>query len=156
MSISVNWIIIGSGIGLSRLFDTRPLSEPITQLTITLREIWSKIQRFLFKEMYLKILSAKRPPFCLGLSMIKHNKRKGRTRSSSYKHIYLIVWVGHVIHMNWSWMTSSDGNIYRVHGPLWGESTGDRSFDVFFDLRLSKRLSKQSTRQWFETPSRPL
>ena len=51
-------------------------------------------------------------------------------------------------------MTSSNGNIFRVTGPLCGEFTGPgefptqrpvtRSFDVYFDLRLNKRLSKQS------------
>ena len=51
-------------------------------------------------------------------------------------------------------MTSSNGNIFRVTGPLCGEFTGPgefpaqrpvtRSFDVSFDLRLNKRLSKQS------------
>ena len=50
-------------------------------------------------------------------------------------------------------MTSSNGNIFRVTGPLCGEFTGPgefptqrpvtRSFDVFFDLRLNKPLSKQ-------------
>ena len=50
-------------------------------------------------------------------------------------------------------MTSSNGNIFRVTGPLCGEFTGPgefpaqrpvtQSFDVFFDLRLNKRLSKQ-------------
>ena len=44
-------------------------------------------------------------------------------------------------------MTSSNGNIFRVTGPLCGEFTGHRpvtqSFDVFFDLCLNKRLSKQ-------------
>ena len=50
-------------------------------------------------------------------------------------------------------MTSSNGNFFRVTGPLCGEFTGPsefptqrpvtRSFDVFFDLRLNKRLSKQ-------------
>ena len=63
-------------------------------------------------------------------------------------------------------MTSSNGNIFRVTGPLCGNSPvpGEfpaqrpvtRSFDVFFDLRLNKRLSKQSWGWWFETPSRPL
>ena len=63
-------------------------------------------------------------------------------------------------------MTSSNGNIFRVTGPLWEESTDHRwipltkpvtrSFDVFFDLRLNKRLIKQSRRRWFETPSRLL
>ena len=60
-------------------------------------------------------------------------------------------------------MTSSNGNIFRVTGPLCGEFTGPgefptqrpvtRSFDVFFDLRLNKRLSKQPWSWWFETPS---
>ena len=50
-------------------------------------------------------------------------------------------------------MMSSNGNIFRVTGPLCGEFTGPgefpaqrpvtRSFDVFFYLRLNKRLSKQ-------------
>ena len=59
-------------------------------------------------------------------------------------------------------MTSSNGNIFRVTGPLCGEFTGPgefpaqrpvtRSFDVFFDLRLNKQLSKQPWGWWFETP----
>ena len=63
-------------------------------------------------------------------------------------------------------MTSSNGNIFRVTGPLCGEFTGPgefptqrpvtRSFDVYFDLRLNKRLSKQSRGWWFETLSRSL
>ena len=58
-------------------------------------------------------------------------------------------------------MTSSNGNIFRVTGPLCGEFTGPgefptqrpvtRSFDVFFDLY--KRLSKQPWGWWFETLS---
>ena len=47
-------------------------------------------------------------------------------------------------------MSSSNGNIFRVSGPLF---TGHRSFDVFFDLGLNKRFSKQSKRWWCETPS---
>ena len=60
-------------------------------------------------------------------------------------------------------MTSSNGNIFRVTGPLCGEFTGPgefptqrpvtRSFDVSFDLRLNKRLSKQPWGWWFEPPS---
>ena len=63
-------------------------------------------------------------------------------------------------------MTSSNGSIFRVTGPLLGQSTSHRSipltkpvawsFDFVFDLRLNKRLSKQSRRRWFETPSRSL
>ena len=60
-------------------------------------------------------------------------------------------------------MTPSNGNIFRVTGPLCGEFTGPgefpaqrpvtRSFDVLFDLRLNKRLSKQPWGWWFETPA---
>ena len=60
-------------------------------------------------------------------------------------------------------MASSNGNIFRVTGPLCVEFTGPgefptqrrvtRSFDVFFDLRLNKPLSKQSWGWWFETLS---
>ena len=63
-------------------------------------------------------------------------------------------------------MTLSNGNIFRVTGPLCGEFTGDRWIPrtkasdaelwCFFDLRLNKRLSKESRRQWFETPPRSL
>ena len=60
-------------------------------------------------------------------------------------------------------MTSSNGNIFRVTGPLCGEFTGPgefptqrpvtRSVDVFSDLRLNKRLSKQPRGWWFKTQS---
>ena len=60
-------------------------------------------------------------------------------------------------------MTPSNGNIFRVTGPLCREFTGPgefptqrpatRSFDgFFFYLRLNKRLSKQLWGWWFETP----
>ena len=63
-------------------------------------------------------------------------------------------------------ITSSNGNIFRVTGPLCGEFTGHRRIPLtkasgaelwcFFGLRLNKRLSKQPRRWWFETPSHPL
>ena len=63
-------------------------------------------------------------------------------------------------------MTSSNGNIFRVTGPLCGEFTGHRgipaqrpvtrSFDVFLHLCLNIPLSKQSWGWWFETQSHPL
>ena len=71
-----------------------------------------------------------------------------------------LTWIG----VNWlsCMMTSSNGNIFRVTGPLCGEFTGPgefpaqrpvtRSFDVFFDLSLNKRVSKQPWGWWFETP----
>ena len=58
-------------------------------------------------------------------------------------------------------MTSSNGSIFRVAGPLGGKFTvtGEfasqrpltRSFDIFFDMRLNKRLSKPSWCWYFET-----
>ena len=58
-------------------------------------------------------------------------------------------------------MTSSNGNIFRVTGPLCREFTGQfpaqrpvaPSFDAFFDLCLNNRLSKQSRSWLFGTPS---
>ena len=62
-----------------------------------------------------------------------------------------------------SMMTLSNGNIFRVTDPLWGEFTGhrwnplieasDAELWYFFDQRLNKRLSKES---WFDMPSRSL
>ena len=63
-------------------------------------------------------------------------------------------------------MTSSNGNIFRVTGPLCGEFTGHRWIPLtkasdaglwcFFDLCLNNRWSKQSWGWWFETPLDPL
>ena len=71
----------------------------------------------------------------------------------------------HVTHLRYfhcCMITSSNGNIFRVTGPLCGEFTGTGEFpsqrpvtwslDIFFDPRLNKWLNKQSRRRWFETP----
>ena len=60
-------------------------------------------------------------------------------------------------------ITTWNGDIFRVTGPLCGEFTGPgefptqrpvtRSFDVIFDLSPNKRLSKQPWSWWFETSS---
>ena len=67
---------------------------------------------------------------------------------------------------SWLTMTSSNENIFRVTGPLWGESTGHRwipftktrNVELWrgFYLCLNKRLSKKSRPWWFATPSRSL
>ena len=74
-----------------------------------------------------------------------------------------LVWWLNTIHIM---MTSSNGSIFRVTGPLCGEFTGPgefptqrpvtRSFDDFFDERLIKRLNKHSRGWWIETLSHPL
>ena len=76
---------------------------------------------------------------------------------------HMFHWLGQDLDEWKCMMTSSNGNIFRVTGPLCGELTGPgefptqrpvtRSFDVFFDLRLNKQLSKQPWGWWFETPS---
>ena len=76
------------------------------------------------------------------------------------------LWCFLFVNLNSLMMTSSNGNIFRVTGPLCGEFTGPgefptqrpvtRSFDVFFDRRLNKRLSKQPRGWWLETLSRSL
>ena len=73
---------------------------------------------------------------------------------------------GFLLSCNTSMMTSSNGNIFRVTGPLCGEFTGPgefptqrpvtRSFDVYFDLGPNEWLSKQWRRWWFKIPSRSL
>ena len=72
----------------------------------------------------------------------------------------------HNITININTMTSSNGNIFRVTGPLCGEFTGHRwiprtnASDAelwrFLWSGPDKRLDRQSRRPWFETPSRPL
>ena len=72
--------------------------------------------------------------------------------------------LGFVVVRKWHiMMTSSNGTIFRVTGPLCGEFTGPgefpaqrpvtRSYAVFFELCPNKRLSKQPRGWWFETPS---
>ena len=63
-------------------------------------------------------------------------------------------------------MTSSNGSIFRVTGPLRGESTSHRcsphksqwrgALMFSFDLRLNKRFNKQSGGRWIVTPSHSL
>ena len=68
--------------------------------------------------------------------------------------------------MEFVMMTSSNGNILRVTGPLCVEFTGPRWIPrtkasdaepwCFFYLRLNKLLGKHWCGRWFERPSRPL
>ena len=90
--------------------------------------------------------------FCNLTSWTQELFYHARRQRNSSRGIYLITQ---------DMMTSSDGNIFRVTGPLCGELTGDRSIprtkasDVelcCFLWSTSKwRLSKQSWEWWFET-----
>ena len=95
--------------------------------------------------------------FCLKLHMYAFIPENLIDNTTSRLHVLA------VSNVSLNMMTSSNGNIFHVTGPLCGEFTGPgefptqrpvtRSFDVFFDLRLNKRLSKQPWGWWFETPS---
>ena len=83
---------------------------------------------------------------CQMKTIFEHNRRLGRSAGQSM-------------------ITSYNGNIFRVTGPLCGESTGHRwitltkwRWALIFSLicSLNKRLSKQSSGWWFEKPSRSL
>ena len=74
--------------------------------------------------------------------------------------------LGIIVLLRFRMMMSSNGNIFRVTGPLCGEFTGhwwiphtkasDAKLWCFPWFVLNKRLSKQSWGWWFETPSRLL
>ena len=76
-------------------------------------------------------------------------------KTAAFRYEYLVL-LRTLQSSSYDMMTSSNGNIFRVTGPLWGEFTGPgefptqrpvtRSFGVFFDLRLNKRLSKKTVR----------
>ena len=86
-----------------------------------------------------------------------------RDHARHYGRYILLLKLSFYSHKTLPMMTSSNGVIFRVTGPLCGEFTGPgefpaqrpvtRNFDVFFDLRLNKRLSKQPWGWWFETLS---
>ena len=124
----------------------------IAPLGTSVSEILIGIHTFSFKQIHLKMSSAKWRPFCLGLNGLI-------TKNTLCVHYWAIEYACGT-------MTSSIGTIFRINGPLCREFTGHRwiplqrpvtrSFDVAFNLSLNKRLSKQSWDWWFETPSHSL
>ena len=95
-----------------------------------------------------------------------HIKHQAKNTIPHYKGFYFNYLLTHSCLVP-SMMTSSDGNISRVTGPLWEESTDHRWIPhgkasnaelwcLFLDVRLKKRLSLQSRCWWFETPWRSL
>ena len=103
--------------------------------------------------MRLKVSSAKWRPFCLGLNVLSRVSKRGSMVKQQMKWTGSS-WTGAHWHINFHMMTSSNGKIFRVTGPLCGEFTGPdefptqrpvtRNFDVLFDPCLNKRLSKQA------------
>ena len=74
-----------------RLVGAKPLSEPVLEyclirpLGTIFSEILIKSHTFSFKKMQLKMLPAKRRPFCLGLNVLLGN-------DFSYQCIRLYIW----------------------------------------------------------------
>ena len=113
LSTRKNYIIIGSDNGLSPvrpqdIILTNADLSSIGSLETNFSEIRNKTRRFSFKEMYLQMPSAKWRSFCLGLDVL--------TQPVAIKQSTLRLLM----------MTSSNGNIFRVTGPLYGEFTGHR------------------------------
>ena len=82
-----NLTLIGSDNGLSpgrrqAIIKTNIEILLIGTLETNFSEILSEIHTFSFKKMHLRMSSAKRRPFCLGLNVLN----KCRTRVSSYSH----------------------------------------------------------------------
>ena len=114
------------------------------------------------------------------LHRIWHGRQDGKQNmvtDNIWNFLYYLIWAGSCylfIGLNLlmdlclpqNLMTSSNGNIFHITGPLCGEFTGDRwiphtkpvmrSFDVSFDLHLNERLSKQWWGWSFEMPSHTL
>ena len=73
-------------------------------------------------------------------------------------------WISQKHHTDQIRMTSSNGNIFGVTGPLWGGSTDHRCIpltnasdaELWCFISLNKRLSKQLRGRWFEIPQRSL
>ena len=180
MKISEAWRQICESVGLvtipssngCELFDIKLLYLEQCRLTESmgtqLSEISKKIQNMTFKEILKPAILFRPRRVKLRYSYSMHLQRfsvvvihKRYSYSTNLQRTWLVV-----IHMMFAMMTSSNGNIFRVTGPLCGEFTGHRSipltkamtrsFYVFFDLRLNTQLSKQSRRRRFDTLSRSL
>ena len=129
--------------------------------TITWTNVdWSSVES---SDIHIRAISLKMPQpitkICLKITCLKfHSSFPGFNKLRHLQSSKLLPLLYRI-----SMMTSSNGNIFRVTGPLCGEFTGPgefptqrpvtRSFDVFLDMRLNKSMSKQWWGWWFETPS---
>ena len=121
-------------------------------------EILVEILTFSFKQMQLKVSSAKWRPFCLCLNGLNIENYSIVVRliqiCSALYHLYSSArhpWWRHPRELFSASLAICAGNSpVTVEFPTQTPMT--RSFDVFFDLRLDKRLSKESRGWWFQTP----
>ena len=111
---------------------------------------------------FFKVTSPLKRKGCQDDCHARHWERpQWRPEQSSWRHFRVCDW-----HRNNHMMTSPNGNIFRVTGPLWRESTGHRwiSLTEASDVELryflwsapEQMLSKQPRSRSFETPSHSL
>ena len=149
----------------------RPLGTNFSELLV-------EILIFSFKKMRLKVSSAKRRPFCLGLNELRASILSVLHQHKGFGQLLYLAgpksWVWQQSLLNHSRVSTPMFTSLTVHDDVikwkhfphnWPFMRGihrsgvfpaqrpvTRSFGVFFDLRLNKRLSKQSWGWWFEKP----
>ena len=174
----MNWVITGSGNGLSPV-RCQAITWPNADLlsiglsATNLSEIWIKMQNLSFMKTHLKMLSVKWQPFCPGWDELKPSSA-GPVYIWDLNLVITLLKMSPQCSQCWA-ISRHSANPWWHHqmetfsallalcpgnSPVTGEFPGQRpvtrSFDVFLDLPLNKRLSKQSWGWWFETPSASL
>ena len=132
----------------------------IGPLGTNFNEILIEILTFPFKKMRLKVPSAKRRPFCLGINVLNshwnwsmdeqlHPTKQWMRLLLIHVLIsilvlsFVITWWRHQMETFSALLAICAGNS-PVPGEFPTQRPVTRSFDVYFDLRPDKRLSKQS------------
>ena len=105
--------------------------------------------------MRLKVSSAKRRPFCIGLNVLTvFNVHTIAFHGSDYQQHDPSWWRNQMETFS-ALLVICEGNS-PTPGEFPGQRPVTRRFDVLFDLRPNKRLSKQWWGWWFETLPNPL
>ena len=123
-------VAIGSDNGLSpgrrqAIIRTNAGILLIGPLGTNFSEILIEIHTFSFKKMHLKMSSAKWRPFCIGLNVLIEWLLVEPYGGMGLNQHQVMAWTL-MAQRHYLMMTSSNVNIFRVTGSLWGESTGDR------------------------------
>ena len=135
-----------------RLTGAKPLSEHnvglllIGPLGTNFSEIFIEILIFSFKKMHLKVSSAIRRPFCLGLDVLS---RIIAMKTGTEKRWPMYPWCRHQME-TFSALLAICEVKPLVTGGFPSQRPVTWSCYVFFGLCLNKCLSKQSRCQWFQ------
>ena len=99
----------------------------------TFQLIISNYQKYSFKKMHFKMSSAKWRPFCFSFHVSINQSRiypSSYSTSSTLVRYPPDIHLYHPLKIRYIMMTSSNGNIFRVTGPLCGDFTGHRWFPL--------------------------